>query len=408
MAINLPNIFMTPEFGADVGLLSDDLQKQLQQQATKAGLLTTAVDFLTAPRTRQAGSFLPYLGTAYGKGMGAAAGTYGAGLQQELAKQLRQQKMYTVDGALVDAQGNVVYQSPEKTTEELPYAKINIADFEPESVVAFEKSGRLDWSLLKPRKATEGTASADVQLLNLYENKRNQLAENPNDLTLKNQVKAIEKELGLLEEPISRGEEIKKELTPIDIAIDKEAAKELAAFNIGGGFSDAQKSLKQLDAAINTLETTPEGTITGTLIGYTPDYFKPLFEEQAVVVKDQVEEIVQRNLRLILGAQFTEKEGTRLIERAYNPKLSQVENARRLKLLQQQIFDAARNKQQAYNFYQQNGTIKGFAGTLYTKTGQFLEEYNSRIGVEEEPQEQPKQQEEKIPAGVKVRKKNNG
>jgi len=210
---------------------------------------------------------------------------------------------------------------------------------------------------------------------------------------LQNQVRALEKELGLApEEPLARGEEVKKELTPLETKADELAAKELVAFNIGGGFSDAQKSLTQLDTAINQLETTPEGTITGTRFGYTPDWLKPMFDKEAVTVKDQVEEIVQRNLRLILGAQFTEREGTRLIERAYNPKLSQAENARRLKLLQQQIYDAASNKQQAYDYFQNNGTLKGFEGTLYTQSGQFLEDYNSRIGEQQQPQQQQTQQ----------------
>lgn len=137
MAINLPNIFMTPELGGDVGLLNDELQKQLQQQATKAGLLTTAVDFLTAPRTRQAGSFLPYAGTAFTKGMQTASNVYGTGLQQAIAKQLKEPKMYTVDGALVDAQGNVVYKSPEKP-EKSPFAAIDTTKYTPQSLREFQ------------------------------------------------------------------------------------------------------------------------------------------------------------------------------------------------------------------------------------------------------------------------------
>ena len=360
-----PNLFFTPDL-SQAGLLTPEQQSALASQASKTGAVTGIIDFLTQPRTLGAGSALPYALKAYGTGMGTASDVYGLGLNQLFRTQLAGQKS--------------------------PYGAIDISKFTPESVAAFEQGGRQDFSLLQPRPATEGTASTDVQLLNLYEQKRNQLSTQPDNVTLQNQVRAIEKKLGLVEEPPARGEEVKKELTPLETKADELAAKELVAFNIGGGFSDAQKSLTQLDTAINQLETTPEGTITGTRFGYTPDWLKPMFDKEAVTVKDQVEEIVQRNLRLILGAQFTEREGTRLIERAYNPKLSQAENARRLKLLQQQIYDAASNKQQAYDYFQDNGTLKGFEGTLYTQSGQFLEDYNSRIGDQEKPQQQPTQQ----------------
>ena len=361
-----PNLFFTPDL-SQAGLLTPEQQSALASQASKSGAVTGIIDFLTQPRNLGAGSALPYALKAYGTGMGTASDVYGLGLNQLFRTQLAGQKS--------------------------PYGAIDISKFTPESVKAFEESGRQNFSLLKPMPAATGTQAVPVQLQNLYEEKYNALQQDPENKLLQNQVRALEKELGLApEEPLARGEEVKKELTPLETKADELAAKELVAFNIGGGFSDAQKSLTQLDTAINQLETTPEGTITGTRFGYTPDWLKPMFDKEAVTVKDQVEEIVQRNLRLILGAQFTEREGTRLIERAYNPKLSQAENARRLKLLQQQIYDAASNKQQAYDYFQDNGTLKGFEGTLYTQSGQFLEDYNSRIGEQQQPQQQPTQQ----------------
>lgn len=361
-----PNLFFTPDL-SQAGLLTPEQQGALASQASKSGAVTGIIDFLTQPRTLGAGSALPYALKAYGTGMGTASDVYGLGLNQLFRTQL--------------------------AGRQSPYGAIDISKFTPESVAAFEQGGRQDYSLLQPVPAGKGTETEFVQKQNLYEQKYNALQQDPQNKLLQNQVRALEKELGLApEEPLARGEEVKKELTPLETKADELAAKELVAFNIGGGFSDAQKSLTQLDTAINQLETTPEGTITGTRFGYTPDWLKPMFDKEAVTVKDQVEEIVQRNLRLILGAQFTEREGTRLIERAYNPKLSQAENARRLKLLQQQIYDAASNKQQAYDYFQQNGTLKGFEGSLYTQSGQFLEDYNSRIGVQEQPQQQPTQQ----------------
>lgn len=171
---------------------------------------------------------------------------------------------------------------------------------------------------------------------------------------------------------------------------DKKAVPEIAEFVVGGGFSDAQKSLVQLDDAINQLENTPEGTITGRLIGAQPDWYRSKFNRDSVANQEKVEEIVQRNLRLILGAAFTAKEGEQLISRAYNPSQTQAENARRVKLLQKQIYDAAKTKQEAYEYLQENGTLAGFQGKLYNQSGQFFDDYDAALKVTEKVEESEK------------------
>ena len=158
-------------------------------------------------------------------------------------------------------------------------------------------------------------------------------------------------------------------------------------FVVGGGFSDAQKSLVQLDDAVNQLENTPEGTITGRIIGAQPDWYRSKFNRESVANQEKVEEIVQRNLRLILGAAFTAKEGEQLISRAYNPNQTQAENARRVKLLQKQIYDAAKTKQEAYEHLQENGTLAGFQGKLYNQSGQFFDDYDSSLKATEKVEE---------------------
>lgn len=179
--------------------------------------------------------------------------------------------------------------------------------------------------------------------------------------------------------------------TKFNQKFDEEVAPELAKFVIGGGFADAQKSLTQLNEAVDKLENTPEGTITGRLVGAQPDWYKQIRNREAIATKERVEEIVQRNLRLILGAQFTQEEGKRLIERAYNPSQSQAENAKRVRLLQKQIYDAAKTKQEAYEYAQKYDTLAGFQGKLYTESNQFFNDYDSMLRAEEKSQE-PKEQ----------------
>ena len=124
----LPNIFMTPDL-AEAGLLGTgqeaiNLQNALQSQATKAGLLSAGVSFLTQPRNLQAGSALPYLGRAYQQGMQSAGDIYGTGLRQYATQQAfgQKEKLQQIDA------GNKVLLIDPRTGETVKeYAKNEIA-----------------------------------------------------------------------------------------------------------------------------------------------------------------------------------------------------------------------------------------------------------------------------------------
>lgn len=152
-------------------------------------------------------------------------------------------------------------------------------------------------------------------------------------------------------------------LSPGQAAVDREAGKDLANFVAGGGFADVQKNIAQLDRAIGELE---KGGVTGTTVGLTPDFILSATNQRAVDTQEAVSEVAQRNLRLILGAQFTQKEGDKLIARAYNPFLDEKINARRVKALKQSIIAAAKAKQEAWDYLQEHGTLAGFQGKLWS------------------------------------------
>jgi len=143
---DLPNIFLTPNL-AEAGLLGEgdkgtDLQNALQQQATKAGLLSAGVSFLTQPRNLRAGSALPYLGRAYQQGMQSAGDIYGTGLTQYARQQAFGQKT--------------------------PFSAINPSDYTRESLKAYQESGYKDISLLDPipkEGTTKGFSEAEIQTL---------------------------------------------------------------------------------------------------------------------------------------------------------------------------------------------------------------------------------------------------
>lgn len=163
-------------------------------------------------------------------------------------------------------------------------------------------------------------------------------------------------------------------------ALDKEFAKEYVAWNARGGFADVQKQLGQLEEVKNSLESGADN-LTGPVVGNTPDIVSSLFNPKAISTRENVEEVVQRNLRLVLGAQFTEKEGERLIKRAYNPQLSEQENARRVGRLIDQIKAAAMARQSASEYFEQHQTLAGWKGRLPT-LGDFSFEDEGAGGAE--------------------------
>jgi len=158
--------------------------------------------------------------------------------------------------------------------------------------------------------------------------------------------------------------ELKKQsLTVAQKKVDTEFAKEYTALIAGGGLADVQKNLAQLDEVVTALERGSDD-LTGPFIGALPDWLKASFLPKATAIQDAVEEVVQRNLRLILGAQFTEREGMRLIARAYNPRLEEAENVKRIRRLRDAIEAAARAKFAAAKYYEEWGTLVDYKGSM--------------------------------------------
>lgn len=149
--------------------------------------------------------------------------------------------------------------------------------------------------------------------------------------------------------------------TPGQEAADKKFAADFVEFATGG-YADVQKQLNQLRDAAAALRSGEQ--ISGPVIGSMPDSVLAFTNEKAVSTKEAIQEVAQRNLRLILGAQFTEKEGERLIARVYNPRLSEAENAKRLDRLITQISTAAQAKLDAAEYFRRNGSLTGWQGKL--------------------------------------------
>lgn len=155
------------------------------------------------------------------------------------------------------------------------------------------------------------------------------------------------------------------QLTTGQESVDREFGKEYAAYKASGGYSDVLKQLSQLKVASDALAV-KGNSLTGKLYGLTPESIRPYTNPEAVNNQELVQEAAQRNLRIVLGAQFTEKEGNRLIERVYNPSLPPEVNKLRVDRLAEQISLAAKAKDDAMAYFEKNGTLKGWTGKIYT------------------------------------------
>jgi len=360
------------------GLIGDAERDAINKRALLSGGINAALTYLATPKNLNTGSALPYLGKAGLAGFGASQNTVDQALNTAyrnriLAGQNDSDKLYTIDGALVNREGQVIYQAPQETRG-------------------------------------QASQSSDIQLINRYNETFAKYQQDPKNPLLRNEVKALELKLGLQQPPAApqtQAEIVKKSLTPLETKVEEKSAQDLVDFTIGGGFSDVQKGLSQLEIAKQTLQTQPEGKITGKLVGAQDDtgilkYTNPTAQD----TKEQVQEIAQRNLRLILGPQFTAKEGEALINRVYNPALPQSVNVKRLDLLQEQMTSAAKTKQEAVDYYNTNGTLKGFKGKLYNSTSDFLNEYNSKIkSTEKAPTKAATQQPSGFTEGMKTKSK---
>lgn len=147
-------------------------------------------------------------------------------------------------------------------------------------------------------------------------------------------------------------------------AADEAFAKDYVSFTQGGA-QDAAKQLSQLQEVSAALKQ-PGADLTGPIRGSAPDFVQKFTSagQKAIAMRERVEEVVQRSLRAILGAQFTEKEGERLIARAYNPSLSESENAIRVDRLLTQLQQGYATKQDAARYFEKNGSLQGWQGKL--------------------------------------------
>jgi hypothetical protein len=133
-----------------------------------------------------------------------------------------------------------------------------------------------------------------------------------------------------------------------------------------GALADARRNRGQITGVVAQLQAIVDGKSDENLSGLGVGLLSEARPAMSVVnsaalqALETVEEVVQRNLRIILGAQFTEKEGNRLIARAYNPYLSEQQNLVRLRRLDESMKGQLDRKLAAIDHFTEKGTLRGF------------------------------------------------
>ena len=147
------------------------------------------------------------------------------------------------------------------------------------------------------------------------------------------------------------------QLTKGQEAVDDKFAPIYAEF-ITGGAADAARQIGQLNEAIVTLRTNKE--ITGPLVGIIPENLQSFVVPEAAALRQNVQDVVQRSLKAILGTAFTQKDAEGLMARAFDPALKPEENAKRVERLLTQIDRANTDTEAAVEWYEKKGSLQGF------------------------------------------------
>lgn len=162
--------------------------------------------------------------------------------------------------------------------------------------------------------------------------------------------------------PDPRANEYNLNLTPAQKAVDMKFGKEYADYYTEGGKASIDKDLEQLRKLPERLEATDMAS--GPFVGILPKFARDVIAPDASSIQDEFEQVAQKTLKKILGGQFAQQEAKEFFARAYNPRLSEAENSKRIKASISELENMTQDKENAARYYEQHGTLAGFKPRL--------------------------------------------
>lgn len=146
--------------------------------------------------------------------------------------------------------------------------------------------------------------------------------------------------------------------TPAQTSADTEFGKTYVQWNRQDR-PQVEKNMSLLKDAMKTLQKRQNDLVgtSGRFTGRLPDVFR---SEESIRLRENVQKAAVATLRATLGAQFTEKEGERIMAQSYNEKLSPTENIKKIKSTMGELQNNIDNMESMSNHYEQTGSLKGW------------------------------------------------
>lgn len=149
------------------------------------------------------------------------------------------------------------------------------------------------------------------------------------------------------------------DLTVGEKKLDEAFANTLVKWK-GGEKQQAESNIRNLENKIALLGK--GANVSGPEYAFIPEGLMPVVAPGATGFKDEISDIVFQSLRATLGAQFTQKEGERLISATFNQNLPEEFNVPRLQRLLAKTKSIYNDKQSQIDYYNESGTLKGYVG----------------------------------------------
>ena len=142
--------------------------------------------------------------------------------------------------------------------------------------------------------------------------------------------------------------------------------------------SQAMTNLASIGTVLGQIERGEK--LSGPPVGMTPEFLRAIINPEATEALETVQGVVQQNLREILGGQFAQQEAAQLLNRAYNPSLPPESNARKLRKLYNQMEVAAKQRQAMADYFEKNGTLRGYTGETPTLSDFYTATSDTPVG----------------------------
>lgn len=171
--------------------------------------------------------------------------------------------------------------------------------------------------------------------------------------------------------------------SPGQQAVDKKFADEYVDYATKGGaaridsnlasLTDVAKSLVDLDDKGQVIKG-KEGVSGGLLqkLPFGAEFATRALEPQKAAVLDKVRRVVFQNLRDTFGPQFTEREGEKLVNTAYDASLPPEINYPKIVTLGNLIAQQGKARKASSDYFEKHGTIRGYKGPKVANDDDFV------------------------------------